>query len=121
MTVCMPSCPSCGKEVSFDEAYCRNCGFALKSNVGAGAVPTAGSTSSFQSDSIDSEKVSGLQRLKNSFLLYLIGGVISLVPVVGSIGGLLTLIGFIFLILAWRALGRSRLPGALRYKSTGNW
>ena len=112
----MPSCPSCGKEVGFDEAFCRNCGFALKASAEVSAQ-----SPSVQAGGVDTEKLSGLGKLKTSFLLYLIGGAISLVPVVGGFGGLLVFVGFIIFITAWRALGRSSLPSAARYKSTGSW
>jgi hypothetical protein len=70
---------------------------------------------------MDFERPNGLGKLKNSFLLYLIGGLILLVPVVGAVGGLVEFAGFIFMILGWRALGRSSLASAQNYKSTGRW
>jgi len=69
----------------------------------------------------DDEKRKGLNDLRNSFLFLAIGAALSLVPVVTILGSLLSFIGLIFLIMGWRALGRSSLPAAPRYKSTGNW
>lgn len=63
----------------------------------------------------------GIEQLKTSFLLYLIGGILALVPVIGAVGGILDLVALIFLILGWRALGRSTLAQAPDYKSTGSW
>ena len=63
----------------------------------------------------------GLENLKNAFLIYLIASVLALIPVVGGIGGILDLVALIFLILGWRALGRSSLAEAPNYKSTGRW
>jgi hypothetical protein len=70
---------------------------------------------------MDFERTNGLGKLKNSFLLYLIGGLIAIVPVVGGIGGLVEFAGFVFMILGWRALGRSSFASAQNYKSTGRW
>jgi hypothetical protein len=70
---------------------------------------------------MDNEKRRGLGHLRTSFLLFAIGAPISLVPVVGSAGGLLTFVGVILLIMGWRALGRSSLPSAAGYRSTGRW
>lgn len=69
----------------------------------------------------DFERSSGLGRLKSSFLLYLIGALLAIVPVVGVIGGLVEFGGLVFLIMGWRALGRSSLASAQNYKSTGRW
>ncbi|MHB8700280.1 MAG: zinc ribbon domain-containing protein [Nitrososphaerales archaeon] len=63
----------------------------------------------------------GLENLKNAFLLYLIGSIVALVPIIGGIGGIVDFVGLIFLILGWRALGRSSLAEAPNYKSTGRW
>lgn len=69
--------------------------------------------------SYDSQK--GLERLKNAFLFYFIGCILTIIPFVDVIGVILSFIGFIFLILGWRSLGRSSLPHASQYKSTGKW
>jgi hypothetical protein len=106
----LPFCPNCGKEVPAIAAFCPNCGLALRP---MSPVPGSGS--------FDHELSSGLDKLKNSFLFYMIGGAISLVPVVGSIGGILIFVALILLILAWRALGRSLSPSAQNFRSTGNW
>jgi zinc-ribbon domain len=112
-------CPSCGKEVADNAAFCPNCGFSLSSRM---STPTgAGTSPASPSGGTDFERSNGLGKLKNSFLLYLIGGIIAIVPVVGGIGGLVEFAGFIFMILGWRALGRSSFASAQNYKSTGKW
>ncbi len=63
----------------------------------------------------------GLENLKNAFLLYLIGFVLALVPVIGAVAGILYIVALIFLILGWRALGRSSLSQRVNYGSTGRW
>ena len=115
----MLHCPSCGKEVAENAMFCPNCGFSLSSRQSA---PAGGETSPASLvGGIDFERSSGLGKLKNSFLLYLIGGLVAIVPVVGTIGGLVEFAGFIFMILGWRALGRSSFASAQNYKSTGRW
>ena len=115
----MLHCPSCGKEVAENAVFCPNCGFSLSSRQSA---PAGGGTSPASPVSgIDFERPNGLGKLKNSFLLYLIGGLVAIVPVVGTVGGLVEFAGFIFMILGWRALGRSSFASAQNYKSTGKW
>jgi flagellar basal body-associated protein FliL len=63
----------------------------------------------------------GLRDLKNAFLLYLIGGFLNFVPVIGALGGIVIFVGFIFFIIGWRALGRSSLRDRDNYGSTGRW
>jgi hypothetical protein len=67
------------------------------------------------------ERQKGLNDIKLSFVFYMIGGGLALIPVIGGLGGLLVLVGLIFFIVGWRALGRSTLAESLRYKSTGDW
>jgi len=63
----------------------------------------------------------GLGDLKNAFMLYLVGSVLTFVPVVGAIGGIISLVALILLIIGWRALGRSSLKESGNYRSTGSW
>ena len=63
----------------------------------------------------------GLGDLKNAFMLYLVGSILTFVPVVGAIGGIISLVALILLIIGWRALGRSSLKEGENYRSTGSW
>lgn len=87
---------------------------------GGAAAPGIASGASTASPA-DQERTNGLDKLKSSFLLYLIGSVISFVPLAQIIGGLLDFVALIMFILGWRALGRSSLPSAKNYGSTGRW
>jgi len=113
-TVCaetpLPACPHCGSEVSAGDTFCGRCGLDLR------AAPAVGATVPY-----DDGKRRGLNNLRNSFLFLAMGAAVSLVPGISILGGLLSFIGLIFLIIGWRALGQSNLPGAPRYRSTGNW
>src|SRR3989442_8477857 len=53
----------------------------------------------------DAERRKQIDRTKTGLLLLLIGGLISWVPIVGIVGGLLLLIGAIFVILGRKAFG----------------
>lgn len=63
----------------------------------------------------------GLERLKDSFLLYLAAYAIFFVPVVGGIEAILGFVGLILLMLAFRSLGRSSLLSMQNYRGTGRW
>jgi len=54
-------------------------------------------------------------------MLYLVGSAITLIPVIGAIGGIISFIALILLIIGWRALGRSSLKESENYRSTGRW
>ncbi|MBI3859489.1 MAG: zinc-ribbon domain-containing protein [Thaumarchaeota archaeon] len=115
----MSFCPSCGKELLTEALFCWNCGYSLGTRQVGPTPSTGGPPASHQGP--EHERTSGLEKLKNSFLLYLIGGGLSVIPIIGAVGGLIELAGFIFLILGWRALGRSSFLSAAHYKSTGRW
>jgi zinc-ribbon domain len=57
-------------------------------------------------------------RLRTALILTVIGSLLSWIPYIGIIGELIAFAGFIFLVLAWRALSRSDLPSAASYKVT---
>jgi len=63
----------------------------------------------------------GLGDLKNAFMLYLVGSILTFVPVVGAIGEIISFVALILLIIGWRALGRSSLKERNNYRSTGSW
>jgi len=63
----------------------------------------------------------GIESLKTSLMLYLGGGILVLLPVVGTLAVLLDFVALILLISSWRALGRSTLSQAPDYRSTGSW
>jgi hypothetical protein len=63
----------------------------------------------------------GIGDLRTAFLLYTVGIVLSLVPIIGAIGGIIDLVAIIFLVIGWRAVGRSSLKERGNYRSTGNW
>jgi hypothetical protein len=82
----------------------------------------------FQTSAVPASAVSapdqeqkGLNDMKLSFIFYMIGGGFALIPVVGGFGGLLVLVALLFFVIGWRALGRSTLAEASRYRSTGDW
>ncbi len=68
----------------------------------------------------DYELQSGLNRLRYSFVFSVIGNLVTFVPGIGLVGGLLSSVAFILLILGWRALGRSSLNKAQSYHTTSN-
>jgi len=106
----LPACPHCGSEVSAGDTFCGRCGFDLRT------PPAVGATVPY-----DDGKRRGLNNLRNSFIFLALGAALSLVPGISILGGLLSFIGLIFLIIGWRALGQSNMPSAARYRSTGNW
>jgi hypothetical protein len=61
---------------------------------------------------------SGLNRIKNAFLFSLIGSILSVVPFISIIGGILGFIGYIYWILCWRSFGRTDLPSSRKYDLT---
>ena len=106
----LPICPRCGAAVAAGDSFCGSCGLDMR------AVPAPQAVAAR-----DEGKRRGLDNLRNSFLFLAMGAALSLVPGISIIGSLLSFIGLILLIIGWRALGRSALPGAPRYMSTGNW
>jgi len=70
---------------------------------------------------VSDQRLRGLDNLKWSFLLFMIGGALTFVPLIGLISGLVYIVALVFLIVGWRNLGRSTLAEAQRYKSTGSW
>lgn len=60
----------------------------------------------------------GLDRLKNAFLFTFIGAILSIIPIVSIIGGILFLVALVFWILTWRSFGNTELKGANSYSST---
>lgn len=67
------------------------------------------------------ETEKGLQNLKIAFLMFLITSATVLIPFVSAIGAIFSFVGLIFLIMGWRALGRSLFSESANYKSTGRW
>jgi hypothetical protein len=51
----------------------------------------------------------------------MIAALLTLVPIIGFVGVVLELVALIFLIISWRALGRSNFAQARNYRSTGRW
>ena len=63
----------------------------------------------------------GLQNLKNAFLMFLISSGIALIPLVNAISVIFSFVGLVFLIIGWRALGRSSFSESANYRSTAKW
>ncbi len=115
-------CPHCGHPLLDDNTiYCTNCGKQARL---ANTIPQNFTNPPWQKYSAGYSSYQGkegLDDLKNAFLLYLIGAIAGLIPVVGEIGGIAEFVGLIFLILGWRSLVRSNFQDAQDYKSTGKW
>jgi hypothetical protein len=101
--------PNCGAERIPGANFCNRCGYDFQTNTPR--VARLG----------PDERQKGLNDMKLSFIFYMVGGGLALIPVVGSLGALPVLVGLIFFIVGWRALGRATLAESPRYKSTGNW
>src|SRR3989441_10461972 len=107
------TCPRCGTSNKLGTMFCTNCGSPLSAGTPAptaappmyaapGAYPGAmpGLPSAW-----DAERRKQIDRTKTGLLLLLIGGLISWIPIVGILGGLLSLIGAILVILGRKAFG----------------
>src|SRR5437667_1512448 len=89
--------------------FCVNCGSALSAGAGSGAPPTAapmypGAMPGLPS-AWDAERRKQIGRTKTGVLLLLVGTLISWLPRIGALGGLLILIGAILVILGRKAFG----------------
>src|SRR5207245_8237976 len=93
--------------------FCTNCGSPLS----AGAPPSSGAPPMYPAPGAyggampglpsawDADRRKQIDRTKTGLLLLLIGGLISWIPILGILGGLLLLIGAILVILGRQAFG----------------
>src|SRR3989454_2908412 len=93
--------------------FCTNCGSPLS----AGTPPPSGAPPMYAAPGAyggampglpsawDAERRKQIDRTKTGLLLLLIGGLISWIPLIGIVGGLLLLIGAIFVIIGRKAFG----------------
>jgi len=102
------TCPRCGAANTPGTMFCVNCGSAL--SAGAGGAPAAatpmypGAMPGLPS-AWDAERRKQIDRTKTGLLLMLVGGLISWIPIIGIVGGLLLFIGAILVILGRKAFG----------------
>jgi len=88
--------------------FCVNCGSALSAGAGgapAAATPMYPPAMPGLPSAWDAERRKQIDRTKTGLLLLLIGGLISWIPLIGIVGGLLLLIGAIFVIIGRKAFG----------------
>src|SRR5213594_1516342 len=88
--------------------FCVNCGSALSAGAGgasAAAAPMYPPAMPGLPSAWDADRRKQIDRTKTGLLLLLIGGLISWIPIVGILGGLLLLIGAILVILGRKAFG----------------
>ena len=87
--------------------FCSNCGSALAA--GTGGMPPAPAPVYMGTPGLaspmEAERHTQIQRTKTGLLLLLIGTLIRWIPLIGLVGGLLALIGAIFVILGRKAFG----------------
>src|SRR5437879_6462324 len=91
-------CPRCGAANRPGTMFCSNCGSALAA--GTGGIPPAPApvymgTAGLASP-MEAERHTQIQRTKTGLLLLLIGTLIRWIPLIGLVGGLLALVGAIF-------------------------
>src|SRR2546422_3335652 len=98
--------------------FCTNCGSPLS----AGAPPPSGAPPMYPAPGAyggampglpsawDAERRKQIDRTKTGLLLLLIGGLISLISIVGVFGGLLSLVRSVLLILGRQAFGPHPSP-----------
>ena len=115
-------CPHCGAEAEPSYRFCRFCGRNLSEPVGAVAAPAAGATvGAFGLSTPAAQPLSGppipgswqesyfasqaRDRTITGLTLLFVGFLLIWIPYVGDVGGLLALIGVIFLILGRAAFG----------------
>ena len=108
-------CPKCGFANQPGWTYCTNCG----SPVPPSAAPPAGAPPAIPAYPVypgyapyaygpppwEAERRKQIERTKVGVLLLLFGALISWIPLIGAVGGLLTLIGAIFVIVGRKAFG----------------
>ena len=105
------NCPYCGQKLlEPPPKVCTNCGKVLP-------FSDQGGNSYVDSFDAANQTRKGLSDLRNAFLLYFVSGILSLVPFIAIIGGLVNFVGLILLIIGWRALGRSSLRGKMECTS----
>src|SRR2546422_5169075 len=88
--------------------FCVNCGSALSAGAGgapAAATPMYPPAMPGLPSAWDAERRKQIDRTKTGLLLLLIGGALSWIPLIRIVGGLLLLIGAIFVIIGRKALG----------------
>ncbi len=106
------TCPRCGAANNPGTMFCVNCGSSLS---GGGTAPSApppmypaapyGAPVAGLPSAWDAERRKQIDRTKTGVLLLLIGTLIAWIPLIGVVGGLLTLIGAILVILGRKAFG----------------
>ena len=102
------TCPRCGAANNPGTMFCVNCGSALSAGAGgasAAAAPMYPPAMPGLPSAWDADRRKQIDRTKTGLLLLLIGGLISWIPIVGILGGLLLLIGAILVILGRKAFG----------------
>lgn len=107
------TCPRCGAANRPGTMYCVNCGSPLSAGTPGAAAPSAPpmyppATPPYPMAAPpmwDAERTKQVGRTKTGVLLLLIGTLISWVPIIGPLGGLLVLIGAILVILGRKAFG----------------
>ena len=91
--------------------FCSNCGAALTagptgSSEGSGAgYPAPYSAPPAYGSAYGGERTKQVDRTRTGLLLLLVGTLISWVPIIGAVGGLIVLIGAILVILGRKAFG----------------
>src|SRR5881296_1093241 len=92
--------------------FCTNCGSPLSAGTSpSGAPPMYAAPGAYPGampglpSAWDSERRKQIDRTKTGLLLLLIGGLISWIPIIGLLGGVLLLIGAILVILGRKAFG----------------
>src|SRR2546426_7467820 len=93
--------------------FCVNCGSALSAGAGgapAAATPMYPPAMPGLPSAWDAERRKQIDRTKTGLLLLLIGGLISWIPLIGVVGGLLLLIGAIFLIIGRKTFCSTHAP-----------
>ena len=106
------TCPRCGTSNKLGTMFCTNCGSPLSAGTPpSGAPPMYAAPGGYPGampglpSAWDAERRKQIDRTKTGLLLLLIGGLISWIPIIGILGGLLSLIGAILVILGRKAFG----------------
>jgi len=119
-------CTRCGSENSDDANFCKVCGAPLEPAKQPSpppqqyAPPPGYGQQMFQSNP-EMLLYSNLQSLRSAFFWMFLGIILSIIPIVNIVGGIILFIAFILLILAFGKVANTSLPHAAEYKSTKNW
>lgn len=122
-------CGYCGQQLPDDSVFCTSCGKRLADlNAQESSQPGVpqGTPQPYPQWQAGNSQVwpavaSRLHTLRSAFFWMFVGSIVSVIPLVGVIGGVILLVGFILLVKGFGELSQAPLAGASYYRSTRDW